>query len=183
MPPTLPIFSSTMTVEPFWLACTAAAKPAPPAPTITTSASSTTSAPFSTTASFFSLQAAASRPALVTASRVAAMMASLVKVAEETASTLALCISTMRAGICSTAGSLIPGVSPFLVTSTLVTTPFSSTVTATSMEPAPPILLSPTPVNTPASATARLLMVSSMAMANTRERTFFIPITSSVHSD
>lgn len=140
----------------------------------TISVSMVTSSAFSTTVSTFVDHFTVSRPALVTASSTAAMMASEVLVAPATASTFAVCCSTMRPGICATAGSEMPAVSPFLVTSMAVTAPFSSTVTATSMAPLPPISLSPTPVKTPASALAAPHSVSSIVSASRRERNFFM---------
>ena len=140
----------------------------------TISVSMVTSSAFSATVSTFVDHFTVSRPALVTASSTAAMMASEVLVAPATASTFAVCCSTMRPGICATAGSEMPAVSPFLVTSMAVTAPFSSTVTATSMAPLPPISLSPTPVKTPASALATPHRVSSIVSASRRERNFFM---------
>ena len=78
--------------------------------------------------------AAGSPPAFLMASATAVRMPSLVSVAPETASTLRLWASTMRAGICLTAASEMPTVSTCFTTRTAESFP-ASTLTSTVSSP------------------------------------------------
>lgn len=134
-----------ITLAPSVSARTAAEMPAPPAPTTTTSAFSL----MSLAAAFFVTtavaNAAGSPPAFLMASATAVRMPSLVSVAPETASTLRLWASTMRAGICLTAASEMPTVSTCFTTRTAESFP-ASTLTSTVSSP---FLPCPTPVYVP----------------------------------
>ena len=146
LPPTLGIFSTTMTFAPFCCAEIAAARPAPPAPMTTTSVVSSSSAAFSTTTSFFSISAVVSTPPFSRAALTVARIASEVRVAPATASTLMVFSSTIAAGMLATAESQIPGVSLHSSTVTALMEPSSARVTVTVTAPTPPIWESPVAV-------------------------------------
>ena len=143
LPPVLPIFSTMMTFAPFCSAVMAAARPAPPAPMTTTSASRVSSAAFSTTTSFFSISAVVSTPPFSSAFCTAARMPLEVKVAPPTVSTLMELSSFIMAGMFATAASHTPGVSWQLSTTTSTMEPSSARVTVTVMSATKPL---PVPV-------------------------------------
>ena len=119
LPPTKGIFSSTSTFAPSWVARTAAVRPAPPAPTITTSQSSVSTV-FSAAAaeSGATSKGAASMPASASACRMASLMALLVTVAPAMPSTAMLLAATISPGSFSTATVPMPSVSFCSTTST-----------------------------------------------------------------
>ena len=112
LPPSMAIFSRTITLAPRSTAVAAATMPAPPPPTMMTSACvSSGSALSEDLASAFFLKKDASAPACLSASLTALMMASEVIVAPLTTSTELVCWATIAAGSASTASEPMPGVS------------------------------------------------------------------------
>ena len=111
LPPSMAIFSRTITVAPLSTAVAAATMPAPPAPTTITSALVLKSAAAALSAPAFGAVRNSDAPAFLRASATAFLMAAELIVAPPTASTAAVWAESMAAGSSLTARSPMPGVS------------------------------------------------------------------------
>ena len=112
LPPSMAIFSRTITVAPLSTAVAAATMPAPPAPTTITSALVLKSAAAALSApAFGAVRNLSDAPAFLRVSATAFLMASELIVAPPTASTAAVWAESMAAGSSLTARSPMPGVS------------------------------------------------------------------------